>query len=125
MERLAESGSPSPSAQPSLSEANVYTPHQSDFVILPCDLTPPSTIALSSLLNRHRSQSGSLLTSLWYEKGESELKDPDGPESVLVAYDKATTELLMIQPLEELEDELSIRMTLLAQYVGCLTLELN
>lgn len=82
---------------------------------MPCDLTVPSNLALSSLTNRHRNQPGSLVTSLWYEKSELELKDPDGQEAVLVAYDKEGEQLLMVQPLEAMEDDLSLRMSLLAQ----------
>jgi hypothetical protein len=52
---------------------------------------------------------------MWYEKAELELKDPDGPEAVLVAYDRQQEELLMVQPLEALEDDLALRMSLLAQ----------
>jgi translation initiation factor eIF-2B subunit gamma len=88
---------------------------QADFIVLPCDITLPSTITLSALINRHRNQLGSLVTSLWYEKAELELKDPDGPQAVLVAYDKHQEELLMVQPLEALEDDLALRMSLLAQ----------
>lgn len=90
-----------------------------DFVVLPCDLSPPPALSLSSLLDQHRNQMGSLVTSLWYEKGELELKDGDGPESVLVAWNKADGsdgtrgELLGVTPLEELEDELELRMSLL------------
>lgn len=90
-------------------------------MVLPCDLSPPPALSLSSLLDQHRNQMGSLVTSLWYEKGELELKDGDGPESVLVAWnkseeegdDKTKGELLGVTPLEELEDELELRMSLL------------
>ena len=92
-------------------------PLQSDFIVLPCDLTLPPSLLLSSLTSRHRNQPGSLVTSLWYEKSELELKDPDGQEAVLVAYDKDNEELLMVQPLEAMEDDLSLRMSLLAQSV--------
>jgi translation initiation factor eIF-2B subunit gamma len=51
---------------------------RSDFVVLPCDITPPPSLPLTKLLNRHRNQTGSLVTSLWYEKSEVELKDADG-----------------------------------------------
>lgn len=90
---------------------------QSDFIVLPCDLTLPPYLSLSSITSRHRNQPGSLVTSLWYEKSELELKDPDGQEAVLVAYDKENEELLMVQPLEAMEDDLSLRMSLLAQLV--------
>ena len=55
---------------------------------------------------------------MWYEKAELEFKDPDGPEAVLVAYDRHQEELLMVQPLEALEDDLALRMSLLAQRVS-------
>lgn len=51
---------------------------RSDFIVLPCDITPPPSLPLTKLMNRHRNQTGSLVTSLWYEKSEVELKDPDG-----------------------------------------------
>lgn len=105
---------------------------RSDFVVLPCDISPPPSLPLVKLLNRHRNQTGSLVTSLWYEKSEVELRDADGeswtvcarginvdrwsftaPESVLVGYDKKSQELLMVQPLEELEDDLELRISLL------------
>jgi hypothetical protein len=35
------------------------------------------------------------------------------PESVLVGYDKKSQELLMVQPLEELEDDLELPVSLL------------
>jgi hypothetical protein len=38
------------------------------------------------------------------------------PESVLVAYDKKSQELFMVQPLEELEDDLELRISLLNRY---------
>lgn len=50
----------------------------SDFVVLPCDISPPPDLRLEQLLDIHRSTVGSLVTSLWYEKGELELKDQDG-----------------------------------------------
>jgi translation initiation factor eIF-2B subunit gamma len=103
---------------------------RADFVVLPCDISPPPSLPLVKLLNRHRNQTGSLVTSLWYEKSEVELRDADGesyccarggvltvllsaPESVLVGYDKKSQELLMVQPLEELEDDLELRVSLL------------
>ena len=43
------------------------------------------------------------------------------PESVLVGYDKKSQELFMVQPLEELEDDLELRISLLNRCV-CLCL---
>lgn len=88
---------------------------QADFVVLPCDITPPSEVPLSDLLDKHRNQAESLLTSLWYEKGDLEIKDPENQEAALVGYDELENRLLMIQPLEAMEDDLSLRMSLLTQ----------
>jgi hypothetical protein len=52
---------------------------------------------------------------MWYQKDELELKDPDAQESVLVGYDEANAEILMVQPLEALDDDLPLRMNLLTQ----------
>lgn len=41
------------------------------------------------------------------------------PESVLVGYDKKSQELFMVQPLEELEDDLELRISLLNRCVCC------
>lgn len=98
---------------------------QTDFVVLPCDLSPPPALPLSSVLDRHRNQAGSLVTSLWYEKGDLEINDNDGAETLLVGYSKDAGELLMITPLEELEDDLDVRMSLLEQYVHLLSLLLR
>ncbi len=43
--------------------------------------------------------------------------DAPAPESVLVGFDRVSEELLMIQPLEELEDDLELRMRLLSKSV--------
>jgi hypothetical protein len=78
-------------------------------------LSPPESLHLDDILNTHRGQAGSLVTSMWYQKDELELKDPDAQESVLVGYDEANAEILMVQPLEALDDDLPLRMNLLAQ----------
>lgn len=71
---------------------------KSDFVVLPCDLSPPSLaianlgagaqagssktasggVELRQLLDKHRLEEGSLVTSCWREKTEADLKDDDG-----------------------------------------------
>ena len=53
------------------------------------------------------------------ESAEADEEPPvwPAPEPVLVGYDKESEELLMIQPLEELEDDLDLRMSLLRKSV--------
>ncbi|WWC59419.1 uncharacterized protein I303_101975 [Kwoniella dejecticola CBS 10117] len=83
---------------------------RTDFVLLPCDLSPPSSLPLTSILDKHRSSPDAVLTSVFYEPPESV---KDGEEKVLVAVDKKSDELLLIQPLESLGDDLELRMALI------------
>ncbi|WVF69850.1 hypothetical protein IAT40_004631 [Kwoniella sp. CBS 6097] len=83
---------------------------RSDFVLLPCDLSPPVSLPLTSILDRHRSSPDAVLTSVFYEPTESV---KDGEEKILVAMDKETDELLLIQPLEGMEDDLELRSALI------------
>jgi hypothetical protein len=43
---------------------------QSDFILLPCDISPPSTLPLASILDKHRSSPTAVLTALFYEAAE-------------------------------------------------------
>ncbi|KAK6903908.1 translation initiation factor eIF-2B subunit gamma [Kwoniella mangroviensis CBS 8886] len=86
---------------------------RTDFVLLPCDLSPPSSLSLTSILDKHRSSPDTVLTSVFYEPTESV---KDGEEKVLVALDKDTSELLLIQPLEGMEDDLELRMALISSH---------
>ncbi|WVW78639.1 hypothetical protein I302_100599 [Kwoniella bestiolae CBS 10118] len=86
---------------------------RSDFVLLPCDLSPPTSLSLTSILDKHRSSPDAVLTSVFYEPTESV---KDGEEKVLVALDKETSELLLIQPLEGMEDDLELRMALISSH---------
>ncbi|WWC67781.1 uncharacterized protein I206_101693 [Kwoniella pini CBS 10737] len=87
---------------------------RTDFVLLPCDLSPPTSLSLTSILDKHRSSPDSVLTSVFYEPTES-VKDSE--EKVLVALDKTTDELLLIQPLDNLQnDDLDLRMALISSH---------
>ncbi|WVQ97901.1 hypothetical protein IAU59_005018 [Kwoniella sp. CBS 9459] len=83
---------------------------RTDFVLLPCDLSPPASLSLTSILDRHRASPDAVLTSVFYEPTESV---KDGEEKILVAMDKETDELLLIQPLEGMEDDLELRSALI------------
>lgn len=53
------------------SSGHKLIPVQSDFVLLPCDLAPPKSLKLSSVLDKHRSCPQAVLTSVFYEPVES------------------------------------------------------
>ncbi|KAK4689820.1 translation initiation factor eIF-2B subunit gamma, partial [Tremellales sp. Uapishka_1] len=84
---------------------------KSDFILLPCDLLPPTSLPLSSILDKHRATPTAVLTSVFYEPVPS-IKEAE--QKVLIAIDKETQELLMIENLMALEEDLSLRTTLLA-----------
>lgn len=65
------------------------------------------------MLDKHRATPDAVLTSVLYEPTES-VKESE--EKLLVAMDKETDELLLIQGLETLEDELEVRMSLIEQH---------
>jgi hypothetical protein len=44
---------------------------KSDFVLLPCDLAPPKSLKLMSVLDIHRQSPTAVLTSVFYEPVES------------------------------------------------------
>jgi hypothetical protein len=44
---------------------------QSDFVLLPCDLAPPRSLNLTSVLDKHRQAPQAVLTAVFYEPVES------------------------------------------------------
>lgn len=43
---------------------------QTDFVLLPCDLAPPKSLKLTSVLDKHRQSPDAVLTSVFYEPVE-------------------------------------------------------
>ncbi len=44
---------------------------QTDFVLLPCDIVPPKSLSLSSILDNHRLKPDAVLTSVLYEPVEA------------------------------------------------------
>ncbi|OXH26893.1 translation initiation factor eIF-2B subunit gamma [Cryptococcus neoformans] len=86
---------------------------KSDFVLLPCDISPPSYLPLKTILDKHRSSPKAVMTSVFYEPIES-VKDAE--EKILVGLDKTSDELLLITPLEGMEEDLELRMSLLNRH---------
>lgn len=80
---------------------------------MPCDISFPSNFTLASILDKHRATPDAVLTSVFYEPAEA-VKESE--EKMLVAMDKETDELLLVQGLETLEDDLEIRMSLIEQH---------
>jgi len=56
---------------------------QSDFVLLPCDLAPPKSLKLMSILDKHRQSPTAVLTSVFYEPVESVKEGISLPNSVV------------------------------------------
>lgn len=83
---------------------------QTDFILLPCDFIPPPNLPLSALLDAHRTRPNAILTSLFYERAEV---GKDGPERILVGWDKKTNSLLHVQEIEDVDDEIDLRMSML------------
>lgn len=86
---------------------------KTDFVLLPCDISFPSTLTLASILDKHRATPDAVMTSVLYEAPEAVRESED---KMLVGADKETDELLFIQPLETLEEDLELRMGLVASH---------
>lgn len=80
-----------------------------DFCLIPCDLSPPSYLSLTSILDRHRARPA-VLSAVFYEAPESVEE-----EKVLVAYDRE--KLLLIQNVDALDETLDLRMSLLNRCV--------
>lgn len=73
----------------------------------------PSTLTLSSILDKHRATPDAVLTSVFYEAPEL-VKESE--EKLLVGTDRETDELLLVQGLETLEEDLELRMGLLESH---------
>lgn len=87
---------------------------RTDFVLLPCDISFPSSLTLASILDRHRATPDAVLTSVWHEAPEAVR---ESEERMLVAMDKATGELLQITPLDDLDSgDLDLRMALVSTH---------
>lgn len=94
---------------------------QTDFVLLPCDFLPPPSLSLQSLLNAHRTRPNSTFTSLFYERSDL---GKDGPERILVGYEKKGGKsskegkledgtLLYVKELESTEDDVELRLSMM------------
>ncbi|CAK9780888.1 translation initiation factor [Cutaneotrichosporon oleaginosum] len=87
---------------------------KSDFILLPCDISFPSSLTLASILDRHRATPDAVLTSVWYEAPEAVR---ESEERMLVATDTTTSELLQVTPLDDLENaDLDLRMALISAH---------
>lgn len=101
--------------------------HNCDIVLLPCDIIPPPSLKLESILNRFRvdrSTDGTLLTSLFLEyrapekekgaSGDDAWSPPEPPMPIV--YDAKSSTLLHVETLEDKgsdEEEFQIRMGML------------
>ncbi|KAG7086662.1 hypothetical protein E1B28_002602 [Marasmius oreades] len=98
-----------------------------DFVVLPCDFLPPSTLPLTSILNKFRTESisdGSLATTCWFAAHQQEKNtiveewgSPPAPSPIV--WDESTGTLLHIDSPDDLDwnsEELELRMSLLSHY---------
>lgn len=52
-------------------EVGGYVEIQTDFVLLPCDLSAPASLSLSYILDKHRSRPEAVLTAVFYEPVEA------------------------------------------------------
>lgn len=93
-------------------------------MLLPCDLAPPRSLNLTSILDKHRQSPQAVLTSVFYEPVESvkegEYSHSDcmrelmrAGEKLLVAMDKSSSELLLVQPVDANEDDVTLRTALI------------
>lgn len=97
-----------------------------DFILISCDFVPPSSLKLSTVLNKFRVESttdGSILTSLWYEhkppeKEKSAVDDtwPSPAEPVPIVFDDKTGTLLHVDIPDDIDrnaEEIELRMSML------------
>ncbi|KAF8831672.1 hypothetical protein HHX47_DHR1000401 [Lentinula edodes] len=98
-----------------------------DFILLPCDFIPPPSLSLSTILNKHRTESvsdGSVATACWFaaqKPDKNSLVEDWGsiPPPVPIVWDDATGTLLQVDTADDLDrnsEELELRMSLLLQY---------
>ena len=96
-----------------------------DFVVLPCDFIPPSTLQLSTVLNKFRMESasdGSILTSTWYEappQPDKHSGDEWGPHTppTSIIWDEKSESLLQVEVPDSStreDDEIEIEISLLS-----------
>ncbi|KAK1224475.1 Translation initiation factor eIF-2B subunit gamma [Marasmius sp. AFHP31] len=98
-----------------------------DFVVLPCDFIPPSSLPLSSILNKFRAESvgdGALATTCWFastQPDKNAIVEDWGslPAPSPIVWDQSTGTLLHIDNPDDLDrnsEELELRMSLLSHY---------
>jgi translation initiation factor eIF-2B subunit gamma len=95
-----------------------------DFVVLPCDLIPPHSLQLSTVLNKFRMEStsdGSVVTSTWYETQRPEKQSGDewGPRTppTSIVWDEKSGNLLQVEVPDSTvrnDEEIEIEMSLLS-----------
>jgi translation initiation factor eIF-2B subunit gamma len=101
---------------------------QEDFILLPCDFIPPSSLALNVLLNQFRTDSvtdGTVAVSCWLTQPRFEQRaTPEAwgqlTSNVHIIWDDKTRTLLQIDTPDDLDRnsvEMELRMGLLAKYV--------
>ena len=68
---------------------------KTDFIILPCDILPPTSLTLSNVLESHRKcNSNTMVTSLYYEH-PTDFGSREGPSRALTIYEPQTSTLIM------------------------------
>jgi translation initiation factor eIF-2B subunit gamma len=98
-----------------------------DFVIVPCDFIPPSSLPLSLVLNKFRIEAQSqdhLVTTCWYTSrfpDKVSLIEEWGPPSVSlpIVYDALTETLLHIDSPDDQDknpDDIKLRMSMLSMW---------
>lgn len=101
---------------------------QSDFVVLPCDFVPPSTLSLTQLLNKFRTETtydGSIATACFYEASradKSTVTEEWGilPTNVPIVFDERSGTLLHVDTPDDADknsEEFELRMSLLSRSV--------
>ena len=101
-----------------------------DFVLVPCDLIPPPSLPLSSLVDKFRVDStsdGSIATTCWFahkpENGAFPEEWGPDPHPVPIVWDDPSGTLLHIDTPDDQDrngEELELPMSLLSRFVHCI-----
>jgi translation initiation factor eIF-2B subunit gamma len=97
-----------------------------DFVLLSCDFIPPSSLPLTALLNKFRTDTvsdGLIATTCWFTASKPEKNaSPDEwghiAPSISIVWDKPSATLLYIDTPDDLDrnsDELELRISMLSR----------
>ncbi|TFK54400.1 UDP-3-O-glucosamine N-acyltransferase [Heliocybe sulcata] len=100
---------------------------QQDFVVLPCDFVPPSSLPLSRILNKFRTESisdGCIATACWFaphrsEKGATPDEWGEHDFTSPIVYDPVTGTLLHVDTPDDVDrngEEIELRIGLLTKY---------